>query len=757
MASDNVYVRDYRLDGPENIKAYENGLVETSWYTSEVPRDKMRELLKRKDGPAIKDTMIWFGLLIGSGSAMALLWGTWWMILPLIIYTTIYGSTSDSRWHEAGHGTAFKSTWMNNVLYEIASFMVFREATPWRWSHTRHHSDTIIRGRDPEIAVQRPPNIRALLLDFINLTSAPKEFVKMLKHFTGKMDSQEVSYIPATEYKKVFLKARIYISIYALVIGLSVYYWTLLPLMLIGLPSFIGAWLKVIYGLTQHAGLAENVLDHRLNSRTVYMNRIHRYLYWNMNYHIEHHMFPMVPYHALPSLHEILKDEMPTPHKGIIDAYREIIPAIRKQVKDPSYYVERTLPEKPENVDVQSVFKYQNSLENRDNDGLIEICPAGKIAREDIIRFDLDTKTFAVYRTSDDQFHITDGICTHGNTHLAGGLMLGDMVECPKHNGRFNYKDGSPQRQPVTRELNTYDIIVKDDRLYMQLNDEQLSKIEQQTKTTTFKVVRNDNVATYIKELVLEPLSDKNFTYTPGDYIQLEIPPYSLSYDAVPINEPYLKTWKDHNLFKHKVHNEIVEYRNYSMATNPAIDSQLKFNVRIALPPMGMYCDAGIGSSYVFSLKPGDIVRVIGPFGDFHIKDTNKEMVYIGGGSGMAPLRAHISYLFDTLKTGRAVSFWYGARSKQELYYDEYFENLAQQHENFSFHVALSEPKPEDKWESYTGFIHEVLRDEYLSKTDDAKSKEYYLCGPPVLIKAATGMLAELGVPDGQISFDEFS
>jgi len=757
MATDNIYERDYRLDGPENIKAYENGLVEASWYLSPVPRNEMRKLLKRKDGPAIRDTLIWFGLLFGSGYAMALFWGTWWMVLPLIIYSTIYGSTSDSRWHEAGHGTAFKSTWMNNILYEIASFMVFRESTPWRWSHTRHHSDTIIRGRDPEIAVKRPPIIPDIMANFINLKSAPAEFKKMLMHCAGKLDSQEVSYLPATEYNKTFLKARIYITIYAAMVGLSVYYWTLLPLFLIGIPSFIGSWLKVIYGLSQHAGLAENVLDHRLNSRTIHMNRIHRYLYWNMNYHIEHHMYPMVPYHALPKLHALVKDDMPIPYNGIIHTYKEIIPALLRQAKYPGYYVKRELPVKKDKENDHTNHIYRNSMDNRNDKGLIEICPAADIDKDDIIRFDLDTKTFAVYRTHNDEYYITDGICTHGNTHLCEGLMLGHQVECAKHNGRFDIKDGSPQRPPVSRGLNTYELINEDGMLLLNITGEVLEKIEEQTKTTTFKVVDNNNVATFIKELVLAPLEHKDFNYQPGDYIKLEIPPYSVSFDTLHINEPYAGIWNTQNLMQLKVKNEQVEYRNYSMATNPDKDHQLRFNVRIALPPKGIDCYAGIGSSYVFSLKPGDIVRVIGPFGDFHMKDTGKEMVYIGGGSGMAPLRAHISYLFDTLNTNRRVSYWYGARSKQELFYVDYFEELARKHENFTFHVALSETKAEDNWNSYTGLIHDVVRKEFLSKSDDSAEKEYYLCGPPVLIKAATGMLSEMGVPSGQIAYDEFS
>ena len=338
------YPRDYSLTGKDTERAIAQGLEDARWYASPIPKDQMRRLLERRDGPAIRDTLIWFALLFAFGVAGFALWGTWWAIIPFALYGVIYASSSDSRWHESSHGTAFKTDWMNNALYEIASFMVLRESTPWRWSHTRHHSDTIIVGRDPEIAVPRPVNLPGVVLKFFNLAGLQAYFTGLLRHVTGKVSPDEATYIPESAYGRVFTSARIYLLIYLGVIGLAVATRSILPLMFIGLPNLYGAWLMVIYGLTQHAGLAEDVLDHRLNTRTVYMNRINRYLYWNMGYHIEHHMFPMVPYHALPALHELVKDDMPAPFHGLAAAYREIIPALVAQSKDPTYYVKRALP-----------------------------------------------------------------------------------------------------------------------------------------------------------------------------------------------------------------------------------------------------------------------------------------------------------------------------------------------------------------------------------------------------------------------------
>ena len=193
---------DYSLTEVNSTLAVEKGLAEADWYQCAVPREAMRALLERRDGPAIRDTVLWFALIFASGFATYALWDTWWAIVPYLMYSVLYASSSDSRWHEAGHGTAFKTDWMNNALYEIASFMVMRESTPWRWSHTRHHSDTIIIGRDPEIAVPRPPDLKILIGSLFNLEVYPKYFLHILLHSIGRMTAEEKTYIPETEFQR---------------------------------------------------------------------------------------------------------------------------------------------------------------------------------------------------------------------------------------------------------------------------------------------------------------------------------------------------------------------------------------------------------------------------------------------------------------------------------------------------------------------------------------------------------------------------
>jgi Na+-transporting NADH:ubiquinone oxidoreductase subunit F len=745
---------DYSLTGLNSAAAVEKGLAEADWYQCPVPRETMRALLERRDGPAIRDTILWFALILGLGYATYALWGTWWALLTYLPYAVLYASTSDSRWHEAGHGTAFKTDWMNNALYEIASFMVMRESTVWRWSHTRHHSDTIIVGRDPEIAVPRPPNLKAIVMSFFNLGAYPIYFKKILLHSSGRMTDDERTFIPETEFGKVYRRARVYVAIYAAVIVLSLYSRSILPLLLVGLTNLFGTWLMVIYGLTQHAGLAENVLDHRLNCRTVYMDPINRYLYWNMNYHVDHHMFPLVPYHALPRLHAAVKDDCPEAYPGIISAWREIIPAILRQRKDPAYHVKRRLPQPKTRVSEGGL----SSDATPDAMGWIEVCAAADLGPADVIRFDHGRRTFALCRDAGGELFATDGICTHGNTHLGGGLVIGKTIECPKHNGRFNLRDGSPARAPVCRGLATYPIEERRGRLHLNVARAGGAGARAQ-KSFLLRVVSNTSVATFIRELVLEPADPaERIAFTPGDYLQLDIPAYeALRYRDFDIPAPYAAVWEAQHIFDLVARNPRAGRRNnYSIASNQQSERVLRFNVRIATPPPGQDCPPGIGSSYVFSLKPGDTVTAIGPFGDFHVKPTQREMVFIGGGAGMAPLRAQLSHLFDTEHTARKVSFWYGARSRQEIFYEDYFRDLAARHANFAFHLALSSPMPDDGWTSHVGFIHDVVLDNYLGGHANPTAVEYYLCGPPMMIKACTKVLADLGVPPSHIAYDEF-
>ena len=336
--------RDYRLSDENAQLAFERGLASADWYHTDVDRKAIKALMKRSDGPAIRDTLIWLGLLAATGAGVIALWGSWWVLPFALIYGVLYGSACDARWHECGHGTAFKTAWMNNAVYQFASFLVMRNPVTWRWSHARHHTDTVIVGRDAEIAVMRPPDLLKVVLNFVGVYDVWYSMKALLLNAGGVLQEHELSFVPEAERSKAIFAARIHVLIYAVTLATAIIMGSWLPLVLIGGPRMYGCWHMLMTGLLQHGGLADNVTDHRLNSRTVLMNPVSRFIYWNMNYHVEHHMFPMVPFHALPQLHELIKHDLPAPNPSIWDGYREMVPAFLRQLRNEDYCVRRELP-----------------------------------------------------------------------------------------------------------------------------------------------------------------------------------------------------------------------------------------------------------------------------------------------------------------------------------------------------------------------------------------------------------------------------
>jgi Na+-transporting NADH:ubiquinone oxidoreductase subunit F len=276
-------------------------------------------------------------------------------------------------------------------------------------------------------------------------------------------------------------------------------------------------------------------------------------------------------------------------------------------------------------------------------------------------------------------------------------------------------------------------------------------------KKWTCKVRSNHNVATFIKELILELPEGENVPFRAGGYIQIECPPHVAEYRNFDIEEEYRGDWDQFDLWRYVSKVEEIEERAYSMANYPDERGFIMLNVRVASPPPRLPdVPPGIMSSYMFDLKPGDDVVISGPYGEFYAKETDAEMVFVGGGAGMAPMRSHIFDQFRRICTKRRVSFWYGARSLREAFYIDDFNAVQAENENFEWHLALSEPLEEDNWEGYTGFIHQVLHDEYLKDHPAPEDCEYYMCGPPMMNDAVQQMLAELGVEPENIAFDDF-
>ena len=275
-------------------------------------------------------------------------------------------------------------------------------------------------------------------------------------------------------------------------------------------------------------------------------------------------------------------------------------------------------------------------------------------------------------------------------------------------------------------------------------------------------VVSNRNVATFIKEFVVKLPEGEHLDFLSGGYIQIDVPKCDVKYSNIEVDEEYRKDWEKFHMFDLVMHNPEPQFRAYSMANHPAENNIIMLNVRIATPPFDrknggfMKVNPGVCSSYIYSLKPGDKVTISGPYGEFHIKDTQKEIVFIGGGAGMAPMRSHILDLFLTKQTQRKASFWYGGRSLRELFYIDDFKKIEAENPNFKFNIALSSPLPEDNWNGYVGNIHEVLLENYLKNHAEPEEIEYYLCGPPMMTQAVLNMLDNLGVPKENILFDDF-
>jgi Na+-transporting NADH:ubiquinone oxidoreductase subunit F len=279
-----------------------------------------------------------------------------------------------------------------------------------------------------------------------------------------------------------------------------------------------------------------------------------------------------------------------------------------------------------------------------------------------------------------------------------------------------------------------------------------------ETKKWECTVRSNNNVATFIKELVLELPTGEEVGFKSGGYIQIECPPHIVHYKDFSIEDEYREDWDKFDVWRYTSTVTEPVIRAYSMANYPGEKGIIMLNVRVASPhpraPEGT--PPGQMSSYIFNLKPGDKVTISGPYGEFFIQDTPSEMVYIGGGAGMAPLRSHIFELFKERQTDRKVSYWYGGRSTRELFYLDEFEELKQKYENFDYHIALSDPVPEDNWTGHEGFIHQILLDEYLSKHPNPEDVEYYICGPPMMLSAVRNMLDDLGVEPENVMYDDF-
>ncbi|MCY3880347.1 MAG: fatty acid desaturase [Rhodobacteraceae bacterium] len=332
--------RDYSLTGSTDPVSYRH----SDWYMCPVPRRRMKQLMRRNNAVVLRNYTIWTASLAAAGVLAYLSIGSWYAVPAFLLYGVLYGSCAESRFHECLHGTPFRTKAVNESFLIVLGFMSFKNPYLWRWSHARHHTDTIIVGRDPEIAYPRPPDVWGMFLNVLHLKAGLNELGRTFRLCFAKLSDDEAQYVPESERPKIFLHARLQTGSLMALALMSISMGSLLPLLFAGLPTFYGSWVHSALAATQHAGLAEDIPDHRLNTRTIYLGPVLSFIYSNMNYHVEHHMFPMVPFYALPDLHEEIKADCPPAYSGMIAAYREMIPALRRQLREPCYFVRRQLP-----------------------------------------------------------------------------------------------------------------------------------------------------------------------------------------------------------------------------------------------------------------------------------------------------------------------------------------------------------------------------------------------------------------------------
>lgn len=460
-------VRDYSIVGPESAAAADRGLANGQWFQANIEPARLRELMERSNGRAGADALVWFGLIAATAVIAWNVRDSWWAIPAFMAYGALVGGSSDARWHECGHGTAFKTAWLNDLVYYPASFMIAREPTYWRWSHFRHHTDTIIVGRDPEIIFPRPPSYGRAALAFSNILGGPKLMAGTVRHAFQGVDPIVAEIVPEAEWPKVIREARVMVAIWGATIVLAIATGTLWPLLYVGGPTIYGAWLMVFFGITQHAGLREDVLDHRFSTRTVFMNPLFRFLYLNMNYHVEHHMFPAVPYRSLPALHAEIADQLPEPSPSTWAAYREIFRAIGKQAHDPTWELDRHVPDvQAATGQIEQAFEW---IGDAGVDGWLDI-GADDVAPGELRAVTIDGSERVIARTESGALCAVARTCTHGDADMAQGLVVGGEIECPKHNGRFALDTGAPTRRPVREPLQTYSIRSTNGRIQMEVH-----------------------------------------------------------------------------------------------------------------------------------------------------------------------------------------------------------------------------------------------------------------------------------------------
>ena len=448
---------------------------EEPWFTPDISREQLKGFLKKDNWHALYMVGLWLVLLAATGYLAFSVRGTWWAIPAFFLYGVIY-SACDARWHESSHGTVFRTPWLNGLLHFWATAMQQRDIVFTKWSHARHHSFTVFNDVDLEITVPRPPKLFPQIINFLNIQQGLMYIRILFQHTLGIVSTEAGVCVPEDEYRQMFGWARLSFLVNITPVVLAVVFRSWLPVLFFGLPRFYGAPIQWAFILQQHAGLDEDVWDHRRNSRTVKVNPFFGFLFMNMNYHIEHHVYPLVPFHALPKLHEAIKDECPAPYNGLGEVYRELIPALLKQKKDTSFYIPRPMADgrEPKWKSHAPAGEPTGSggTDAGESGRWIRVCAASDIPEDDVIQYSHDGKVYAVFNLKKKGYFATDGLCTHEQAPLWNGVVEDSCrVACPKHNARFDIVSGKALTRPAKEDLRTYPVRLEGDTVLLDVSE----------------------------------------------------------------------------------------------------------------------------------------------------------------------------------------------------------------------------------------------------------------------------------------------
>ncbi len=455
-------------------------IIEEEWYKPEIDRSVFKALMQKDDVHGIANTALWIGSLLASGylAWLAIPHGLFFSVPAFLLYGIFY-CACDARWHESSHHTVFKTHWMNVALNFLSTAMQQRDIVFTAWSHARHHSYTIITEVDPEITVTRPPKFWPHFLDFFSLKEATYYYPILILHSLGIPSKAAREFVPEEEYGKMFWWARASFALNAVPVGFAIACHTWLPLLYFIGPKFYANFVQRAFILAQHAGMDENVWDHRANSRTIRVNPLLGFLYMNMQYHIEHHMHPLMPFHALPKFHERVKDQLPEPYKGLWAVYREMLPALGKQAKDTSYCIQRAVHGQ---VPPRRAVRRKDRAAEEIATGHAAQCEtagrelvwhpvlgADELGVNDSMDVVVDDAHYAVYQLEAGDYRATEGVCTHEFALLADGVLQDGCISCPKHNAKYDICSGKVLSRPGKRDLLTFPVKLERGKLFLGL------------------------------------------------------------------------------------------------------------------------------------------------------------------------------------------------------------------------------------------------------------------------------------------------